>query len=290
MSEYLDTLGLTIKSQLDDVVSVVENADGQPFYWINHPKATALIAAHGAHIISYHPTGKPEQLWLSKATSYAENKAIRGGVPICWPWFSNAGSPSHGYARISRWDLAKTSSDATAVTITLQLTDAIQPAVGFPFLLECQFTIGDALDINLITHNTGTTAITIGAALHTYFATERDTVSVSGMGTQYLDKVQHGQVCEQQQFALAEETDRIYTAPQHELTIAHGNGHTTKLVHQGEDAAVIWNPGDKLAATMADVHAGGAREYLCVESVKALAPATIAPGSSYTLRQLIQPQ
>lgn len=289
MTERFEQLGLTISDQLDNAVFTAHNAHNQLFYWVDHPKGKALIAAYGAHIISYHPTSQPEQLWLSHTSELNGKAAIRGGIPLCWPWFGNAKSPNHGYARINQWTLDQISTNEERTEITLKLDHRMIEQSEFEFKLECKFTVAEKLTVELTTYNQDKHPISISSALHSYLATDRDSVKLSGMGNSYQDKAQDFKLCKQAIFELSEQTDRIYTSPQSELELTHGNGRKLHFTHQGEDAVVVWNPGDQLASTIADIHPGGASEYLCVEVAKTLTPADIAPGEHYCLKQEITP-
>ncbi|MFM2480105.1 D-hexose-6-phosphate mutarotase [Celerinatantimonas sp. YJH-8] len=290
MTERLEQLGLSIKDQLDNAVFTAVNDAGITFYWIDHPQGKALISAYGAHIISYHPNGQPEQFWLSKTSALDGTAPIRGGVPICWPWFGNTRQPNHGYARDQIWQLGEIKTTEECTQITLSLTDQIVKEHEFKFLLECKFTVGKTLAIELTTTNKDTHSIQISGALHSYFNTQRDSAQVSGMGHVYQDKTRNFIEVTDSQFSLSEETDRLYLHPEKHVTLTHGNGQQLHLTHQGADTVVIWNPGDKKAESIQDIHAGGASEYLCVEAVRTQHPIELAPEQSYTLSQTLEPR
>lgn len=290
MTKQLKELGLSIEQQLDNAVFTTKNSDGSLFYWVDHLHGKAIISAFGAHILSYHPTEQEEQLWLSKTTPLDGSAPIRGGVPICWPWFGGTREPNHGYARTQIWQLKEIQTTENDCQITLILTDAMLEQSEFKFTLECKFTVGKALEIELTTTNLDDHPIEIAAALHTYFATDRDTANVSGMGTTYLDKTHNFAKHEAKEFKLSEETDRLYIHPSSEVCLTHGNGQSVVLNHQGEDTVVIWNPGDKKAATIADIHNLGAQSYLCIEAVRTQLPIQLAPQARYTLAQHISPK
>lgn len=290
MTAQLEQLGLSIKDQLDNAVFTAVNEAGIQFYWIDHPQGKAVISAYGAHIVSYQPKGQNEQFWLSKTSAMDGSEPIRGGVPICWPWFGNARQPNHGYARTQIWQLGDIKTTEESTQITLKLTDDIVKESEFKFLLECTFTVGQTLSIDLKTTNTGDRSIEFFNALHSYFATDRDSAKVSGMGSLYQDKTRDFAEVTEAEFALSEETDRLYLQPSHEILLQHGDGRQLQLTHGGEDTVVIWNPGDKKAATIADIHDGGAAQYLCVEAVRTQTPVKLAANESYTLSQQLTPK
>ncbi|MFM2476176.1 D-hexose-6-phosphate mutarotase [Celerinatantimonas sp. MCCC 1A17872] len=290
MTERLKELGLSIDKQLDNAVFSATNSDGVLFYWVDHPQGKALISAYGAHIISYHPTNQSEQFWLSKTSALDGSAPIRGGVPICWPWFGNTRQPNHGYARTQIWKLGSIKTTEENTELTLTLSDDMLDEPEFKFALECKFTVGKELHIDLTTTNLDDHTIELGAALHSYFAADRDSAKVTGMGDTFLDKTDNFAKKTQSEFALAEENDRLYIEPSHNVTLIHGDGRQLKLTHQGEDTVVIWNPGDTKAEGIADIHAGGAKEYLCVESVRTQNPVKLGVKETYTLSQHLAPK
>ncbi|WP_026972484.1 D-hexose-6-phosphate mutarotase [Aliagarivorans marinus] len=276
----LDKLKLQVVEQIDNAVFVVKNQNDLQFYWIDHPVARALIARQGAHLISYHPAGHDEQLFVSPLESYQAQKAIRGGVPICWPWFGKAASPSHGYARIHDWDLEQVLSDQHQVQLTFSFAD--QQLVG-DLQLSYSLTIGKQLALALTTTNSGAHEQSYSGALHSYFAANRESLSLEGLGERYIDST-NGSECTEQQFALVDETDRVYLAPT-PTTLLDGK----TIAHQGNDSVVVWNPGYQLAGNMADLGEASAAHFICVETAITQQPIVLGAGESHTLTQTVTP-
>ena len=191
-----------------------------PLVEIQNEQASAIISLQGAQLLSWIPKGEEEVIWLSEDAKFAAGKSVRGGVPICWPWFgaheTNADYPAHGFARTTNWQVISTEAlgdGTTRIGFTTRPqaeTEAMWPAETTVLF---QLTIGKKLEMELITHNNGSKPITISQALHTYFNVGNvSNVLLHGLDdTRYLDKLdgfkrknQHGPL------KIKEEVDRIF--------------------------------------------------------------------------------
>ncbi|MDH5611873.1 MAG: D-hexose-6-phosphate mutarotase [Gammaproteobacteria bacterium] len=278
--------------------SLVFNAGGGdiPAIEIKNEQATAIISLQGAHVLSWVPAGEDDVIWLSTEAKFAPGKSVRGGIPICWPWFgpheSNTAYPGHGFARTVLWQVTKTealSSGETRVTFQLdtrQLDDAIKPMWPLPTIAEYRLTIGKILTIELITHNQGDQAMTIGQALHTYFkVADVSKTNIIGLKDKpYLDKTdgfkrktQSGAV------TIGEEVDRVYLQTPDDVVIDDGKRKII-IKKQGSHSTVVWNPWKEAADKMGDLGQDGYLKMLCVESANAVDDTVVvAAGESYTL-------
>ncbi len=267
-----------------------------PVIEVKNEQASATISLQGAHVLSWVPAGEDDVIWLSKEAKFAAGKSVRGGIPICWPWFgpheNNASYPAHGFARTVLWQVTKVeqlSEDETRITFQLdprQLDEAIKPMWPLPTLAEYRLTIAKTLSIELTTFNHSEQAITIGQALHTYFNVDDvSKTSVTGLdGKEYLDKtdafnrkLQSGAV------TIDTEVDRVYLQTADDLVI---NDNKRKIVikKQGSHSTVIWNPWKEVADKMGDLGEGGYLRMLCVESANALEDTVVIDsGGSHTL-------
>ncbi|MFA7858821.1 D-hexose-6-phosphate mutarotase, partial [Escherichia coli] len=158
---------------------------------VDHPQVKASFALQGAHLLSWKPAGEEEVLWLSNNTPFKNGIAIRGGVPVCWPWFGPAaqqGLPAHGFARNLPWTLKSHREDANGVALTFELTQSEETKKFWPhdFTLLAHFRVGKTCEIDLESHGEFETT----SALHTYFNVgDIAKVSVSGLGDRFIDKV-----------------------------------------------------------------------------------------------------
>ncbi|OGB36561.1 MAG: D-hexose-6-phosphate mutarotase, partial [Burkholderiales bacterium RIFCSPHIGHO2_02_FULL_66_10] len=236
-------------------------------------------------------------LFVSQQATYQTGKAIRGGVPVCWPWFGAdpqaLGRPNHGLARTRLWSVASTAALPDGATrLILALTDTPDTRAVWPhaFELTLEITVGAALRLSLGTRNTGEQPFTITQALHTYLAvSDVAQTTVNGLdGCHYLDKAAGAQgTITQQRGAVrfAGEVDRIYTGAPAEMDIVDGaSGRTLRISAEGSRTPVVWNPGAVLAAGMADLADDDYRRFVCVETANvADEVVTLPPGGEHRL-------
>ncbi len=260
-------------------VTFVEGQGGLNAIEINNAECSANIVIQGAHLTHWAPSGQKPVIWLSPTADIAPNKAIRGGIPICWPWFgphpSKADFPSHGIARTGHWEVIATTALADKTQVSLRLIKNLEENDLWPHptILECHFTLGRALEIDLVTHNTGGDAIHIGQALHTYFnISDIHNVSVNGLeNCYYLDKVDASKRKQQQgPVKISAETDRVYTDTDADCLISDpGFQRQMRIEKRGSQSTVVWNPWAEKSAAMADMGKSAYSNMLCVESANA---------------------
>src|SRR5688500_2636733 len=198
-------------------------------------------------------------MFLSEAAYYEAGKGIKGGTPICWPWFGpdpeQQGRPVHGFVRNRFWNVLRTEMTSNSDSkVTLGLTDTPETRAMWPhaFDLSLEITVGDALNLELITHNTDTQHFSITQALHTYFRIGHiDEVTIMGLeGIEYLDKVEnYAQKVQAGAITIDGEVDHIYQRVQGELVINdRGFDRRIRISGSGSKTAVVWNPWAKIAA------------------------------------------
>ncbi len=271
---------LNSKFGIKDQVVFKAGAGGLTMVEVRNAKASATIALQGAHLLSWAPKGQQPVIWLSTAAKFAPGKSVRGGIPICWPWFgpheSEGSYPAHGYARTVEWDVVSTEALANGATrLLFRFAGNEATAKMWPHATPCdyQITVGTALELELITRNQGSTPVTIGQALHTYFAiSDIREVDVDGLnGCPYLDKVD-GLKRKQQSgtVTFTGETDRIYLDSTADCIIEDSAMERRICISKRNSAStIVWNPWNEKAEQMGDL---GERSYLgmvCVESANA---------------------
>ncbi len=258
----------------------------------------ASLCLQGAHLMRWHPVGQAQPVvWLSRDTQPALGKSIRGGAPVCWPWFgahaSEPGFPGHGFARTVPWEVVAsgvTADGATRLSLRLVENDKTRAQWHSACTVELTVIVGDDLRMALTTTNTGTTDFVISEALHTYFQiSDIGAVSVTGLeGCDYWDKAggrsafctQHGAI------TFAAETDRVYIhTPATSVITDPVLQRRIHIAKAGSLSTVVWTPWTEKANKMADMgQPEGWREMLCVESANALEnKVTIQAGASHTL-------
>jgi glucose-6-phosphate 1-epimerase len=258
--------------------------------------AEARLSLEGGHLLSWMPAGAGEQLYLSPRSEFVPGKAIRGGVPVCFPQFAERGPlPKHGFARTVLWELVSQEQgkdDALAV-LRLRDTDATRAIWPHAFELELSVRVsGRVLDVELACENTGDTPLSFTTALHTYLRVrDLDAVSVEGLsGLRYFDSVKQAEALQRLDLLLTGEKgvldlDRIYFGVKERPLVVTEDRRQLVITQQGFDDAVVWNPGPERCAKLADMPAEGWSEMLCVEAATVGIPVQLPPGETWVGRQ-----
>jgi glucose-6-phosphate 1-epimerase len=278
-------------------VTLTEPAPGYPVYVIDHPAATARVALHGAHLMEWTPAGQQPVIYLSPKAIYQEGKAIRGGIPVCWPWFgpaAEAGLPAHGVARSRFWTLDHSSEDAGGVTLVFSLTDSEATRRLWPhgFSLRMEMRIGQRLQLSLRMENTSSTACQVTGALHSYFVIgDIHQTSVSGLnGIEYLDQVDAQNVHRQTgEIHFSGEVDREYLTNQPVVIHDPVLQRTLTIRSAGSGCTVVWNPWIAKSQTMADLPEEAWQKFVCVETANAFSDRiSLPPGAVHLLGMEIE--
>ncbi|XFC41113.1 lytic murein transglycosylase [Stenotrophomonas indicatrix] len=270
---------------------------GLDAWLVETPQATAAISVFGGQLLSFVPKGQPDVMWLSPKRA-ALPTPIRGGSPVCWPYFGRQGQgddvPAHGFVRTLPWELqqARRLDDGS---IELTLAPPALDTLGLRLAMTVR--VGRELRQQLVTENTGKAPATITQALHNYFRVgDASKVDVDGVdGLDYLDKFENYAQPRRQQgpWSLRDprdpgRSDRIYTqAGGHYVLRDPVLKRRIDIRTEGSRSLVAWNPGADAAAKMADV-GDGWRDYVCLEAANAGPDViTIAPGDRHTLVQTL---
>ena len=276
-------------------VQFKEIAEGMIIAEVANHHALANIALQGAHVATFQPRGEEPVIWLSPYAKFAPGKSIRGGVPICWPWFgphkTDSKLPGHGYARTVPWEVLETralTDGSTLLRFGLIESDATRAQWPHPSTVELEVTVGKALRVVLITTNAGDTAFELGEALHTYFQiSDVEKTTIRGLeNCAYLDKVQDFAHCTQKDGIIIEsEVDRVYINTAADCVIEDkGLKRAIRIAKQGSMSTVVWNPWTEKADKMGDFGENGHRGMVCVESGNAMENVVmLAPGATHKL-------
>jgi glucose-6-phosphate 1-epimerase len=261
----------------------------------------AHVFLHGGHVTHFQPRGGEPVVWVSRESRYESGKPIRGGVPICFPWFgahpSDPARPPHGLARLSSWTLDGVAGDADgAVVVNLALRTEADPAARWPHRWELSYraTFGRELVLELRVRNAGESACVFQEALHTYFSVgDIRQVTVDGLaGAAFVDKVRGGERSIQEAAPLhfAGETDRVYLGTEAATAIVDPVlGRRIVIEKQGSRTTVVWNPWIAKARAMPDFGDDEWPAMVCVETANALDDAvTVRPGESQRLQARIR--
>jgi len=244
---------------------------------ITNQHAQATIALQGAQVLSWIPNGQQPVIWLSDDATFTPGKSIRGGIPVCWPWFGahpeREDYPAHGFVRAAEWEVIETSApDAGQTKIVFRLLQQKEHAAFWPHSteLELQVIVGPTLDLNLITRNKGTAAITISQALHSYFAvSDISQVAIKGLEyCQFIDALDDWQrKVETAPISIDAEIDRIYQNTQPTCVLEDtGWQRRINIETTNSQSSVVWNPWIDKSARLGDMGDGGYLNMLCIET------------------------
>ncbi|KUM02250.1 D-hexose-6-phosphate mutarotase [Chromobacterium sp. F49] len=267
-------------------LSLAELAPGVGLIELAGAGFSARLSLLGGQLLDYRRDGEAPLFYLSPQAVYQPGKAIRGGVPVCWPWFgphpSDAGQGAHGVARQQLWTLREASRDGEVFHVKLD-----GPRHGdLTASLACR--IGpDGVAIELVSRNHGAQPQTVSAALHSYFAvSDIDNIALRGLeGAPAHDKVSGERVAlPQQPFRFAGEVDLVVYSGQAVTLDDSGWRRRLRIDSQGSATSVLWNPAPAKARQLADLPDEDWRRFVCVETANAGEDArSLLPGASHTL-------
>lgn len=247
--------------------SVKQSKFGElPILTITHKTCSAAVALQGAHLLFWQPTTESTPvIWLSKNTFFKKGNPIRGGVPVCWPWFSKLGDPMHGFARLVEWTLESCNEDDNGVDLVLSLTNNQQTEPFFtkPFNVCLTIHIGKICQVTLSCKGD----FEATSALHSYFGIDNiNNVVVKGLGETYQERLAvENKPSVVGELTFNQEVDRIYTNANHIITITDGH-RTIQLTNTNASDIVTWNPWIEKAKSMADFSDEEYKSMVCVET------------------------
>lgn len=264
---------------------------------IDLPTCTGSVLDHGAHVLTWQPRGADPVLFTSSKAIFAEGVAIRGGVPVCFPWFGPGREPGapfgHGFARTSAWTLIgnEVTDETQQVTYRLSHPSASDDYWPHEYWALLTASFGRELTISLTVTNLDDHPISYEAALHTYLAVDSvREARIEGLaGVSYVDKTADGQLAEQRgALTFTGETDRVYATPGPVTVVDEAGAREISVATSGATHLIVWNPGAEQAAGLADLGAGEWERFVCVEAGRVLDGAVVlAPGETHTLATTI---
>ena len=294
----MDLSTLPALAVLSDNVTIVEH-EGVKLVRVIHDKANAAISLFGGHVVSFQPQGQEDLIWMSQQAKFDGKAALRGGIPVCWPWFGRIATPAHGFARSSEWQLIEHRESEAGVIVSLGLKPSEATLAVWPHQFDARLNveIGDQLKVTLDVKNTDSQPWTFSGALHTYLNIgDIHSTTTTGMGAEYIDSLQGGKICQGgAELVLTDTIDRVYTQPEAQIYIADKKlDRTLTVENHGHNSAVLWNPWAEGAASMGDMQDDGYLTMLCVESTlhapSLEAGKTLQPGENHQLITVIAAQ
>jgi glucose-6-phosphate 1-epimerase len=257
-------------------------AEKGPCIAIQNAAASALISLHGAQLLSYCPShDNRERLWVSAQAVFDQNKAIRGGAPICWPWFGpnkqDKRLPAHGFVRTQTWDLIEANEIVSRDTVKQTVCRFRPKQLGLlntPETLDVvlQISIGETCELRLTTTNQGEHSVNLSQAIHTYFAIgDIHKVQIKGVDTSYFNKIDDSQNnLSPVPYCITSETDRVHEYPSNDPQMISLEADQAPLVHieqHGHNGTVVWNPWIDKTAALKDMDDEDYMHMLCIEAV-----------------------
>ena len=235
---------------------------------IKHPKCVAAISLYGAHLLFWQPTTENlPVIWLSDQSHFKKTLPIRGGVPICWPWFSNAGTPMHGFARICDWTLKSCTSTQDDVKCVFELTHSDETKQYWDADFNLTFDVNLSETCQLMLANSGN--FTATAALHTYFGVnDIAEVNITGLGANYTDKLSTvNEPLIVGELTFNQEVDRIYTQAE-SINNVIDHQRTIQIEHIHHSDVVTWNPWIEKTKSLNDLADSSYHDFVCVETAR----------------------
>jgi len=277
---------------------ICEGNGGLPRIQITGPRAQGEMYLHGAQVTSWKPAGNDEVLFLSTKSGWQEGQAIRGGIPICFPWFrakvDDPKAPAHGLVRTKSWQLESIVEDETGVCVSMSIESNEEARRWWPgeFRLEYRVVFGPELTLELTCTNTGKTDLRFEEALHTYNrVSDIANVRLQGLdGVQFLDntdsnreKVEHGDVM------IGSATDNAFVNTQNDIDLVDPDlRRHIRLQKAHSLTTVVWNPWREGAARLGDLGDGEWTQFLCVEASNILdAAVTLAVGETHKMTAIL---
>jgi glucose-6-phosphate 1-epimerase len=282
------------------IAQIVAGNGGLTKVKIKTQAVKAEIYLHGAQITSWQPDHADEVLFLSEKSHWQDGKAIRGGIPVCFPWFraksDDPKAPSHGFVRLRDWQLESISTapeGAVCVSLSTHSDDLSRKWWPFEFRLDYSITVGKTLKLELTMANAGDSTLKFEEALHTYFNVgDVERVRVSGLqGVNFLDNRDGNREKRQEgELALVSQTDNAYSNATGPVEIVDPIlKRRMKTEKKNSNSTIVWNPWSDGGATMADFGPSEWQRMLCVEGGNILNSAvSLDPGQKHSMTVSIE--
>lgn len=272
---------------------------------IRHGNAELVIARQGAQILGYQVDGQHPLIWQNEAAVFKKGKPVRGGIPVCWPWFGNLDrnpdsvqamrqssepAKAHGEVRAIDWELLGVAEDGDALLVELVLPQAEGHLPGWPHnvALKLSIRLDQALNVSLVSFNAGQETVSFSQALHTYFAvSDVHQISVEGLdGLRYIETLENWE--ERQQagdLTFSGETDRVYLDTPNLMSIVDPQWQRRiQIQTTGSNSAVLWNPWIEKTGRFTDMATDGWQRMVCVETANVLGDVvTLAPDEMHIM-------
>uniref|UniRef100_UPI003216B6B5 D-hexose-6-phosphate mutarotase n=1 Tax=uncultured Draconibacterium sp. TaxID=1573823 RepID=UPI003216B6B5 len=273
--------------------------DDMGYAMVSNKFADATISLYGAQILNFNPSRNMEILWMSPESSFEKGKAIRGGIPVCFPWFgmheTDEKMPQHGFARIMDWQVTKTETlpgGESLISMQLCSSDKTKKYWLHDFCAEMTFTVGNQLEVTLKVTNTADTAIDYTCALHSYFSLSAiENITIEGLqNTRYQNQIDGGDYLQEKPFLEIKEatTHHYYNTETACIVNDPVFNRKIKIEKSGSKNTTVWNPWAETCIKMSDVPDDAYHTFVCVETVNKINDVIkLAQGESHETTAII---
>ena len=295
----IDIDQLEDKFSIEGEVGFAELEEDLVFLTVSNKYADADICLYGAHVTSFRPANSSELLWMSPESNFEEGKPIRGGIPVCFPWFgphkTDPQLPQHGFARLMYWDVISTFTLSSGETmVVLQLSSSPETKAYWPYDFKAQLTVvvGPTLKVTLHVTNISKEAFEYGCALHSYFALSSiENLCIEGLqNTAYYNQLtgENGRQ-EEEILQIHEPLTRHYLDTESPVIIEDTVFRKkVQVAKSGSKVTTVWNPGEETSMAIADLPDDGYETFVCVETVNAFTDmVSLLPGQSHETTTMI---
>ncbi len=268
------------KFSIEGELGFAELENDLTFITIANKFADADICLYGAHVTNFKPHKTGEILWMSPTSNFQEGSAIRGGIPVCFPWFgphkNDQEKPQHGFGRLMYWDVIETSSLPGGETcVRLQLCSSAETKVYWPFdfCAEMVFTVGNNLEVTLKVTNISAEPLEYSCALHSYFSVSSiENISIEGLqNTKYNSQLESGEFIQETPELKIEKAETRHYYNTESMCVINDPffRRRIQIKKKGSKITTVWNPWEKTCADIADIPDEGYHTFVCIEAVNA---------------------
>lgn len=290
---------LNDKFGIEGEIGFAELEDDMVFAMISNKNADANISLYGAHITSFNPIKTMDVLWMSHESQFLKGSAIRGGIPVCFPWFglheTNNNLPQHGFARLMEWEVIETKllpGGENLIRMQLCSSDETKKYWPHDFCAEITFTVGLALAVSLKVTNTSEDTIEYTSALHSYFnLSSIENIAIDGLqNTRYQNQLDSVDYLQEDPLLMIKkpETRHYYNTAADSVIIDPIFNRKIRIAKSGSNNTTVWNPGEETCAEMIDMPVDGYETFVCVETVNKIDDVVkLAPGETHETSAVI---
>jgi len=295
----IDIDELDEKFSIEGELGFAELENDLVFITVSNKYADADICLYGAHVTSFRPRNSMDILWMSPDSFFEVGKAIRGGIPVCFPWFgphkTDSEKPQHGFARLMYWDVVETAelqNGETLIRLQLCSSEATKTYWRCDFIAEMIIVVGLTLTVTLKVTNTSNEPFEYGCALHSYYGLSAiENLFIEGLqGVTYYNQLtsEYG-VQEEELLQIQEPLTRHYLNTEKQVLIGDSVfRRRIRVEKSGSKVTTVWNPGEEACAKIADLPEEGYETFVCVEATNAFDyQVLLAPGESYETSAII---